>query len=156
MAGRTAQRGTPRESARGVARAAALQAKEQLADRLAVEKSAVVRQVMGVAEALRATAEQLEGHDQSAFAGYAERAAGIVERVGDVIESRTLSDVITDLERVGRERPLVAGAVAVAVGFAAMRMARSDGARSDGNGAVPKRARRRGGADVARKMQREE
>ena len=150
MAARTTQRETRREPSGGVARAAAQEVKDQVADRIAAEKSSVVRQVMGLAEVLRATAEQLDGREYAAFAGYAERAADVAERVGDAIERKTLSEIISDVERASRERPVVAGAVAAAVGFIAARLARSS-VDSDGEGSEPRsRAARRGVRSQAR------
>jgi hypothetical protein len=124
MGARTTQRGTGQELA-GTAKAAAQRAKQEVSERFGAEKSSFARQVTGVAEALRATAEQLEEHEQSALAGLAERAADVTERFGGAIEGKSLADIVAELERAARERPLVAGALAVGVGFLAARFVRS-------------------------------
>jgi hypothetical protein len=122
MASRT-QRETGREVA-GVARAARQRAKQEVSDRFGAEKSTVVREIMGVAQALRATAGELEAHE-SALAGYAARAADAAERLGDAIEGQSLSELASQVERMCRNRPLLAGAAAMAVGFVGARLARS-------------------------------
>jgi hypothetical protein len=125
MPARTTHRETGKQLTGAAAKAAAQQAGHQITERLRTEKSTVVREIMGVAHALRAPAEQLDGNEQRAFAGYAERAAGAAERLGDAIESNSFSDIVAQVERTCRERPMVAGAVAVALGFLGARLARS-------------------------------
>lgn len=107
-----------------------------------MEKSTVVREVMGVAHALRATAEQLNGNEQRAFADYAERAAGAAERLGDAIESNSFSDIVAQVERTCRERPMVAVAVAVAIGFLGVRLARSSVSEAVSHSSAAQRPRR--------------
>jgi hypothetical protein len=142
MAARTMHEGTREQPARRMGRAAAQQAREQIEDRIAREKGGVVRQVMGVAGALRATADQLDVYEQGSLAVYAQRAAEIAERLADSIERKTLSEIVADVERASRERPIVAGAVAMAVGFAAARLARSTIDGDEVGGAPADRARR--------------
>jgi hypothetical protein len=127
MPARTTQRETGQELTGRAAKAAAQQVRQQVTDRFQMEKGTVVREIKGVAHALRATAEQLGGEEQSAFSGYAERAASAVERLGDAVENNSFSDIVAQVERTCRERPMVAGAVAVALGFLGARLARSSG-----------------------------
>jgi ElaB/YqjD/DUF883 family membrane-anchored ribosome-binding protein len=131
MPARTTQRESSRERTGTVAKAAARQARQQITERLGTEKSAMVREITGVAHALRAAAEQLDGSEQGAFAGYVERAAQATERLGEAIERQSFSDIVAQVERTCRERPLVAGAVAVGIGFLGARLARSAAAEGD-------------------------
>jgi hypothetical protein len=71
------------------------------------------------------TAEQCEGQEQSFVAGYAQRAAEGVERLGGVLERKDLSEMVHDLERVCRERPLLVGGAALLAGFIGTRLART-------------------------------
>jgi hypothetical protein len=138
---RTMHGGAREQPGRRIGRVAAEQARDQVADRLALEKGGVVRQVMGVAGALRATAEQLDAYEQGSLAVYAQRAAEVAERLADSIERKTFSEIVADVERASRERPIVAGAVAMAVGFAASRFVLST---MDGDEAAETRAGRAG------------
>lgn len=145
MPARTTQRNSGQEFTGAAAKSAVQQVRRQVGERFQVEKGTVVREIMSVAEALRATAEQLDGNEQVAFAGYVERAATAAERLGDAIESNSFSDIVAQVERTCRERPMVAGAVAVAVGFLGARLARSTGsspARTRTAEPKPRRARR--------------
>jgi hypothetical protein len=145
MPARTTQRGTGQELTGTAAKAAARQVRQQVTDRFQMEKSTVAREIMSVANVLRSTAEQLEGNEQSAFAGYVERAASAAERLGDAVENNSFSDIMSQVERTCRERPVVAGAVAVALGFIGARLARSSGSEpvSESSAAQkPRRSRR--------------
>jgi hypothetical protein len=158
MAARTMHEGTREQPARRMGRVAAEQAREQVEDRIALEKGGVVQKVMGVAGALRATAEQLDAYEQGALAVYAQRAAEVAERLADSIERKTFSEIVSDVERASRERPIVAGALAMAVGFAAARLARSTIDGDEAGGAPADRARRgrRAGQGPSRRREQED
>lgn len=125
MAERTMETNTGREIA-DEARATAEQTKQRMAEQLDERKGSVAREVHGLARALRTTADECERQEQgSSIAGYARRAADGVERVGDAIERKSLSEMLSDLERVSRERPLLVGTAAVIAGLLGARIART-------------------------------
>jgi len=152
MPARTTQRESSRERTGTVAKAAARQARQQITERFGSEKSTVVREIAGVAHALRAAAEQLDGSEQGGFAGYVERAASAAERLGEAIERQSFSDMVAQVERTCRERPLVAGAVAVTIGFLGARLARS--AAAEGDAPAESSAAQRGRAQKPRRAKR--
>jgi hypothetical protein len=107
-------------------RAKTEQFKENVEERLGQQKGVVSRQIKGVAQALRTTADQCERQpDGQPIAGYARRAADGVERIGQVLEGKTLGDMLGDLERVSHERPLLIGAAALVAGFLGARATRT-------------------------------
>jgi hypothetical protein len=100
--------------------------KERVEERFGERKGAVSRQITGLAQALRTTADQCERQpDTRQIAGYARHAADGVEQIGRVLEGKSLSEMLVDLERVARERPLLVGAAAVAAGLLGVRVTRS-------------------------------
>jgi len=107
------------------ARAATEQAKQRAAESFGRQKTSVTHDMRDVARALRTTAEQCEGQQQSFIAGYARRAADGVERLGDVLEQKDLREMVRDLEQICRERPLVVGGAAMLAGFLGTRLART-------------------------------
>lgn len=107
-------------------RAKAEQMTEDVEQHLERQKGVVSRQIKGVAQALRTTAEQCERQpDGQPIADYARRAADGVERIGQVLAGKTLGDMLSDLQHVSRERPLLIGAAALVAGFLGARVTRT-------------------------------
>jgi ElaB/YqjD/DUF883 family membrane-anchored ribosome-binding protein len=124
------------EGAAGKAREVAGQAKEQVqekADEVKVRASDRVRsqldtrstqlgdQVTSFAEALRKAAEHLQGQGNDTGAKAAHRSADQAERLAGYLRSSSSARLVTDLERFGRQRPWVSGAIGAAIGFVGAR-----------------------------------
>jgi hypothetical protein len=100
--------------------------KERVEERFGERKGAVSRQIAGLANALRTTAEQCDRQaDTHQIAGYARHAADGVEQIGQVLDRKNLSEMLVELERVSRERPLLVGAAALAAGLLGVRLTRT-------------------------------
>jgi hypothetical protein len=112
------------EQATEQAKRTAEQAKRTAAEHFDQQKSSATQQIRSFARALRSTADQWEP-EQMAIADYARRAADGVERFGDAVERKNLGELMKDVERICRERPLAVGAAAVFVGFLGTRLARA-------------------------------
>ena len=107
------------------ARAAMQRSAEQVAERFGEGKNTAARQALGVAQALRTTADQLERQSQGSIASYARSAANVVERVGDSLERKSPSQMLNDVERICREHPAAIGLGAIVLGFLGARVLRS-------------------------------
>jgi hypothetical protein len=102
------------------------QVRENVEERVGERTSTVSRQMLGLARALRSTADQCERQpDGRPIAGYARHAADGVEQIGDVLDGKSLSEILVDLERLSRERPILVGAAAVAAGLLGVRVTRT-------------------------------
>jgi hypothetical protein len=93
------------------------------------QKDRAVDAVHGVAQALRRTAEGLEGENE-ALARYAEQAADQVERFTESFRERHLGDIVSDLDDFARRQPTMFLIGAVAAGFVVGRFMASSAERS--------------------------
>lgn len=91
---------------------------------LQARKGSLAQEVQGIARALRGTAEHLQ-QENSAASGYASRAAQTVERFGQTLSDKNVSELISDLERACRDKPLLVGGVSALAGFLGSRVLRS-------------------------------
>jgi hypothetical protein len=107
------------------ARETAEQAKQKVSERLGEHKGSFARELHEVAQALRHTAEQYKGGQAGTINAYARQAADGIDRFGEALDRKNVSDMFADFERLCRERPLVVGAAAVIAGFVGVRLARS-------------------------------
>ncbi len=106
------------------ARAAMQRSAEQVAERFGEGKNSAAREALGVAQALRSTADQLERQAQGSLAGYARSAASAVERIGETLERKSPSQMLSDVERLCREHPALIGVGSVVLGFVGARLLR--------------------------------
>src|SRR5262245_47089327 len=117
------------------ARAAMQRGADQVAQRFGEGKNSAAREALGVARALRQTADHLERESQTSIAGYARSAANAVERIGETLERKSPSQVLNDVERICREHPALIGLGSVVLGFIGARVLRgarpSDGGPTD-------------------------
>ena len=81
------------------------EAPSQVAERFGEGKNTAAREALGIARALRNTADQLERQSQGSIAGYARSAANVVERIGESLERKSPSQMLNDVERICREHP---------------------------------------------------
>ncbi len=97
---------------------------------LGARKTSLAHQLESVARALRTTAETLKEQEQSTAANYARQAAQAVEGAGRKLEEKSIADLLSEVQRLSRDKPAwVVGAAAV-VGFIGSRVLRNLG-RSD-------------------------
>jgi len=128
----------------GKAQEVAAQAKEQVQARAGEVKgkaSARVReqldtrstqmgeQVGSFGEALRKAAEHLQGQGNESGARAAHQAAHQAERLGGYLTNSSSDRFLGDVERFGRQRPWVAGAIGAALGFVGARFVKASSER---------------------------
>jgi hypothetical protein len=113
------------------ARAAMQRSADQVAERFGEGKNTAAREALGVARALRNTADQLERQSQGSIAGYARSAANVVERIGESLERKSPSQMLNDVERICRDHPAAVGVGAIVLGFLGARVLRGARGRSD-------------------------
>src|SRR5215212_9424044 len=102
-------------------------AAEQVTSRLDMGRDYVVETMTGVAQALRQTGQHLrEEAAQPMLAGYAERGAEQVERLGGYLRQRDASQLMTEMESFARRQPMVFSGAAFALGMLAVRFFRSE------------------------------
>jgi hypothetical protein len=78
------------------------------------------------ADAIRQTGDQMRQQDQVApVAQYADRAAGAVERFAGYLQERDTNQIVRDVERMAREKPVMFLASAFALGLTAVRFFKS-------------------------------
>ena len=121
------------------ARAAMQRSAEHVAHRFGEGKNSAARQAIGVARALRNTADQLERDSQSSMASYARSAANAVERIGETLERKSPSQMFSDVERLCREHPALIGVGSIVLGFVGARLIR--GTRGDSEDGVGEQLR---------------
>ncbi len=107
------------------ARASAAELRQRAERRVEEQKRSAGEEVRGIVNALRAAADKLDEQEQHGVARYAHEAADVVERFGDTIQHKSISDILTDVERASREHPAVVAGIAAVVGFAGTRFLRS-------------------------------
>lgn len=111
------------EQAREKAAQAADSAKEVVRGQIESRTNQAGGQISSVAEDLRKAAETLRAEgSQSFLADFAERAAGTVEQAAGYLENADLENIMEDLKRAGRQRPVAVAGGLFALGFAASRL----------------------------------
>jgi hypothetical protein len=106
-------------------------AKEKVESQVSAQKDRAVGSIGGVAEALRETGKSLRGHDTALPVEYVDRAAEQIERVGGYLRSRTLGELVTDVERFARREPAIFLGGAFTVGLLAARFLKSSSHHDD-------------------------
>jgi len=113
------------------------QAAEQVTSRLDMGKDFVVETMTEVAQALRQTGQHLrEGGSQSMLAGYVDRGAEQVERIGGHMRQRDAKELLAEVEWFARRQPMAFAAGSFALGMLAVRFLRSSGQQAQ-QGATP-------------------
>lgn len=129
----------PNEAARAQAHDAARQAEEaarrtgdearrQTRSFLDDQRSAAAARVTDLAHALRSSARELEGRQERAFSGAADRAADGLERLSHSLAENDVDGVIAGAEDFARRQPGAFLGGAVAAGFLLARFLRSSSA----------------------------
>lgn len=104
--------------------------KEELEHQLKSQKDDAASRVASVATALRETGKNMTG-DTNALQGYTNQAADQVERLSTYVRSRTIGDLISDVEGFARREPAIFVGGAFALGLIAARFLKSSGHRPD-------------------------
>jgi hypothetical protein len=116
------------EEARQQAGAATERAKSRVRDFAEQQKSAGADQVGGVAHAMEAAADQLQGQLPLA-AECIEEVAGRLNTMASAIRERSIDDMLGNVAEFARKQPALFFAGAVATGFALSRFAKSSANR---------------------------
>ena len=101
------------------------QAHEKMKSSLEEQKGKRVKDLSGVAEAVRQTSHHLREHQHDGIAEYAERAAEQVERIVDYVEARDIGELVIEAERFARRYPEVFWGGAFILGLIAGRFLKS-------------------------------
>ncbi len=96
-------------------------------------KGGAGRELSGLARAIEAGAKTLAEQDQRVIADYAKRAAQKVSELGQEIDGKSVREIGSELERVCRQNPLLAGGLSVLAGFVGSRLLRGE-PRTDAQG----------------------
>jgi hypothetical protein len=143
--GSSGKSGTPPSAGKSQARGAieqteqkATQATERVAERAqsAFERtrSLVSEQVRSVATAIERATDHLRQDDQSALARRAEQVSRQARKASDYLGNRSAADLLSDLERVARERPTLFLGGAFLLGLLSARFLKSSERGGDGSG----------------------
>lgn len=100
-------------------------AKETARSRLGDGKQTVAGGIGDIAEALRASGRELEGHEQPTVARFAYGAADSLEQLSSTLERRDLEALMHDAESLARRQPALFFGAAAAAGFLAVRFMKS-------------------------------
>lgn len=131
--------GQAASEAKAGAREAARAGKERARSFLDEQKDTAAHRVSGMAEALKATAQDLERRPDAASgsAGFARQAAESMERFATTLQERDVNSLLGEATRLARRRPAAFIAGAVTAGFLLARFLKSSGERdheTHGNG----------------------
>lgn len=88
------------------------------------KKRTIAHEVLGVAHALDAAAEELRRQEHDSMADMTSRAAETARRLGQDLEGKGFRELLGELEELGREQPALVTAGAALAGFLAARVAR--------------------------------
>jgi hypothetical protein len=116
------------EQAQQQAGAAAETVKSKARDFVEQQKSAGADQISGVAEAMGAAANELQGQMPLA-AEYIDDVAGRLGAMASALRERSVDDMLANVADFARKRPALFFAGAVATGFALSRFAKSSANR---------------------------
>jgi len=108
--------------------------KEQASSQISNQKEKAADSLGNVAEAIRQTGDQLRQKEQVApVAQYTDQIAQGVETVSNYLKSKSLSDIVSEVERFARREPALFLGGALTVGLLAGRFLRSSSASSKGS-----------------------
>jgi hypothetical protein len=121
----TSRRPASARSAQNTAAAKADEAKQEVTGAVRTQldqrSNDFGEQLSGTAGDIKEIASQLRGQDNDAAARIAELAAERIEQAADYLSTASGDKLMSDLEDVARDRPLIAAGGAVLLGFAASR-----------------------------------
>ncbi len=116
------------ERAQGAASEAADKIKSRTRDAAEQQKEAGAEHISGVADAMKAAADDLEGKVPLA-AEYVDDLAGQLGSVASALRQRNIDDMVGNVADFARKQPTAFFAGAVAAGFALSRFAKSSAKR---------------------------
>jgi hypothetical protein len=99
--------------------------KESAAAQLTSQKNRGIDALGSVAQAIRSTTKTLRDEKHDAVAGYAEQAAGEIERWSQRLKEKDIDELIDDMHRLARRQPAVFIGSAFAIGVLAARFLKS-------------------------------
>lgn len=111
--------------ARQTASDVAEQAREQVASKVSAQKDRATGELGHVASALRQTSTQLRSQGQGAVPKYVEQAADQVERVTQYLQSKSVGELVGEVERFARREPALFLGGAFALGLLGARFLKS-------------------------------
>lgn len=117
--------GISSESIQESARELSDQAKRRAESMLGVQKSALVEQVSGIADALRLTATQLNSDNKITVARYANEAARGLDQISGALRTKDLNSIIAQSNSFARRQPGLLIAGSVVAGFLLARLLKS-------------------------------
>lgn len=106
------------------------------------QKSAAGDELRSVADVMREAAQRFEERQEGGLAGYAEKAAGALDRASAALRERELGELLREAEETLRTRPVVGLAATALAGFALGRFLRA------GTRRIPKRRREAPSSDI--------
>jgi hypothetical protein len=107
-------------------------ARQQATSVAAGRKDQTAQSLSSVAQALRQSGQQLQDQGQGPAGQVMDRAADSVERFSGYLQSRTINDIIAEVENVARRQPVAFVGGALAIGFALSRFLKSSPPSSGG------------------------
>jgi hypothetical protein len=126
------------ETTRGMAHQLFGDVRNAAEEMLEERKERAAESVHGVADALRRTAGDLKGENET-MARYAERAAETVERFSSTVRERRLGDMIGELDDLARRQPTLFLVGAIAAGFITGRFLAASAEREEPSWRVARR-----------------
>jgi len=114
-----------KQKAKHTATQVAGQAREQVTTKAESQKERAVDSLGGVATALRQTSEQLRDQQEGPIPQYVQQAADQVERITGYLRSRSVGDLVNDVERFARREPALFLGGAFALGLLGARFLKS-------------------------------
>jgi len=101
------------------------QAREQATSKLGAQKDTAAAGLTSVAQALRQTGQHLREQDQTGVTSYIDSAADQVEQLSSYLQGRDISQLVDDVERFARRRPVLFIGGAFALGILGARFLKS-------------------------------
>lgn len=118
------------ESTRHESRKLAGEAKEHLAAEATARKNTVAKELGNLSRALDLSAEEMEKHD-SALTEPLRQIASFCTRSADSVSRKGPRELVSQVERFGREQPLLFFGAAIAAGFLTTRLLRSEPSKQE-------------------------
>jgi len=101
------------------------QAREQVTTKASAQKDRATEGLTSVATALRQTSEQLRSQDTGPVSQYVEQAADQVEKVTQYLQSKSVGEIVGEVERFARREPALFLGGAFALGLLGARFLKS-------------------------------
>jgi len=101
------------------------QAQDQVKTGLTTGKERAAGSLGAIAQALRQTGQQFHQQHQDAIGGFADSAAGQVDRIAGYLHNRDIDQLARETENLARSQPALFMGGALALGFVAARFLKS-------------------------------